>query len=116
MSFSTGSEIPGGKALPFEVGVEMTCQGISAEIDINTRIPGLSVSSELGVDVGGDFTVFVGPKIGADIGDKDLAAFSGSAKGGAYLTGNRAGVKGAGVKYEVKAGGRIEPLMTNGHR
>jgi hypothetical protein len=138
MSFTTEHDIPGGKALPFSVGVELTCEGMSAELGIDTRIPGINVSTELGVDTKGDFTVFVGPKAEADV-----MALSGSAKGGAYLTGNRNGIKDAGVKYEVKtsvkagivsasqkvaegkvsflpavagADGGLTPLMVNGRR
>lgn len=106
VSFSTG-ELPGSQALPFEFGVEMTCEGMSVEVDIDTRVPGISVSTELGVTNEGDFTAFVGPKASVNIGDKEIAAFGGSAKGGAYITGNRDGVKDAGVKYEVKVGGKI---------
>ncbi len=106
ISFGT-STLPGGKALPFEFGVEMTCEGMSLEAAIDTRIPGVSVSAEIGGNNEGEFTAFVGPKTEAALGDKDIAAFTGSAKAGAYVTGNSKGVTDAGVKYEVKAGAKI---------
>ncbi|HEY8994640.1 MAG TPA: hypothetical protein VIM71_08265, partial [Lacunisphaera sp.] len=61
ISFGTNA-LPGGKALPFEFGVEMTCEGMSLEAAIDTRIPGLSVSAEIGGNNQGEFTAFVGPK------------------------------------------------------
>jgi hypothetical protein len=106
ISFGT-STLPGGKALPFEVGVEMTCEGMSLEAAIDTRIPGISISAEIGGNNEGEFTAFVGPKAEAVLGDKNITAFTGSAKAGAYVTGNKDGVTDAGVKYEVKVGGKI---------
>ncbi len=38
VGFST-SELPGGKALPFELGFEMNCEGASVEFGVDTRIP-----------------------------------------------------------------------------
>ena len=100
-------QLPGGQALPFEFGVEMTCEGMSLEASVDTRIPGISLSAEIGGDNQGSFTAFVGPKAEAVLGDKDIAAFTASAKAGAYVTGNKEGVTDAGVKYEVKVGGKI---------
>ena len=107
MSFST-SDIPGIATLPFEIGVEMTCEGMSVELGVDTSVPGLSVSTEIGVDNKGDFTAFVGPKASAKLG-VGIAEFSGAAKAGAFVTGNINGVKEAGVKYEVKVGGGVGP-------
>jgi len=95
-------------ALPFEIGVEMTCEGMSVELGVDTNVPGLSVSTEVGVDNKGDFTAFVGPKVSAKLG-VGIAEFSGAAKAGAYVTGNKDGVKEAGVKYEVKVGAGVGP-------
>jgi hypothetical protein len=106
ISFGT-STLPGGQALPFEFGVEMTCEGMSVEAAVDTRIPGISISAEIGGNNEGEFTAFVGPKAEAALGDKGIAAFTGSAKAGAYVTGNSKGVTDAGVKYEVKVGGKI---------
>jgi hypothetical protein len=106
VSFGT-STLPGGKALPFEFGVEMTCEGMSVEAAVDTRIPGISISAEIGGNNEGEFTAFVGPKAEAALGDKGIAAFTGSAKAGAYVTGNSKGVTDAGVKYEVKVGAKI---------
>jgi hypothetical protein len=103
ISFGTGT-LPGGKALPFELGVEMTCEGMSVEAAIDTRIPGISISAEIGGNNDGEFTAFVGPKAEANLGANGIAAFTGAAKAGAYVTGNREGITDAGVKYEVKAG------------
>ena len=94
--------------MPFEIGVEMTCEGMSVELGVDTSVPGLSVSTEVGVDNKGDFTAFVGPKAAAKLG-VGIAEFSGAAKAGAFVTGNRNGVKEAGVKYEVKVGGGVGP-------
>lgn len=106
ISFGTNT-LPGGKALPFEFGVEMTCEGMSVEAAVDTRIPGISLSAEIGGNNEGEFTAFVGPKAEAAIGDKSIAAFTGAAKAGAYVTGNSKGVTDAGVKYEVKVGTKI---------
>ncbi|MEO6568404.1 MAG: hypothetical protein ABIO94_06535, partial [Opitutaceae bacterium] len=106
LSFSTSSLAP-SHVLPFEIGVEMTCEGMSVEADVDTRIPYISVSTELGVTNSGDFTAFIGPKASVNLGDKEIAAFGGSAKGGAYVTGNRDGLKEAGLKYEVKVAAKI---------
>lgn len=106
LSFAT-STLPGGKALPFEFGVEMTCEGMSLEAAIDTRIPGISVSAEIGGDNDGNFTAFVGPKAEVALGDKNIVALTGSTKAGAYVTGNKDGVTDAGVKYEVKTGAKI---------
>jgi len=85
----------------------MTCEGMSLEASVDTRIPGISLSAEIGGDNQGSFTAFVGPKAEAVLGDKNIAAFTASAKAGAYVTGNKEGVTDAGVKYEVKVGGKI---------
>lgn len=93
--------------LPFDVGVELNCEGITAEVDIETRVPGVTVSTEFGVNTAGDYTVFVGPKAAANIGTNASGYLNASAKGGVYVTGNRNGVKEAGLKYEVKAGAKF---------
>lgn len=105
LSFST-NQLPGGDHMPFEFGVEMTCEGVSVEVGVDTRIPGISVSTELGIDTKGDFTAFVGPKATAKL-ETGIVDFTGAAKGGAYVTGNKDGIKDAGVKYEVKVGAGI---------
>lgn len=101
------NQLPGGKALPFTLGVSMTCEGMSLEAAVDTRIPGISISAEIGGDNQGNFTAFVGPKAEASLGDTGIAAFTGSAKAGAYVTGNRDGVTDAGVKYQVTAGANV---------
>lgn len=106
ISFGT-STLPGGQALPFEFGIEMTCEGMSVEAAVDTRIPGISLSAEIGGNNDGEFTAFVGPKAEAALGDKNIVAFTGAAKAGAYVTGNREGITDAGVKYEVKVGTKI---------
>jgi len=106
ISFGTGS-LPGGDKLPFQFGVEMTCEGMSLEAAVDTRIPGVSISAEIGGDNQGSFTAFVGPKAEASIGVNGVAAFTGAAKAGAYVTGNKDGVTDAGVKYVVTAGTQV---------
>lgn len=106
ISFSTSHSIT-DDVLPFDVGVELNCEGLTAEVDIETEVPGVSVSTEFGVDTKGDFTAFVGPKASVDIGDKKVTALSGSAKGGIYVTGSRNGIKDVGVKYEIKGSAKI---------
>jgi len=108
-SFST-NELPGGKALPFELGFEMTCEGASVEFGVDTRIPGVSFSSEIGVDNKGEYTVFVGPKAELVAGDKGIANFNVSGKAGVYVQGNKNGMTDAGFKAEAKAGGGIGSL------
>lgn len=112
LSFGTNT-LPGGKALPFEFGIEMTCEGMSVEAAVDTRIPGISISAEIGGDKDGNFTAFVGPKAEVAVGEKEIAAFTGSAKAGAYVTGNKNGVTDAGVKYEVKAGAKVGAFTTS---
>lgn len=109
IGFSTG-QMPGGEALPFDFGVEMTCEGMSMEVAVDTEIPGVSISAELGGDNDGNFTGFIGPKIEKGFGEKGIAEFTGSAKAGAYVTGNKNGITDAGVKYEVKANVKLGPL------
>jgi hypothetical protein len=107
-SLSYGTKtLPGGQALPFEFGVEMTCEGMSLEASIDTRIPGVSISAEIGGNNEGKFTAFVGPKAEVVVGDKAISAATGSAKAGAYVTGDKQGVTDAGLKYEVKGGSKI---------
>jgi hypothetical protein len=106
VGFST-DELPGGRALPFELGFELTCEGASVEFGVDTKIPGVSFSTELGVDNKGSYTVFVGPKAELVAGDKSLANFNVSGKVGAYLQGNKNGMTDAGFKAEAKAGGGI---------
>jgi hypothetical protein len=112
LSFGTSS-LPGGKALPFSMDVGMSCEGMSLEVGVDTRIPGVSVSAEISGDNQGSFTAFVGPKAEAVLGDKDIAAFTTSAKAGAYVTGNKDGVTDAGVKYVVAAGANVGALSTS---
>jgi hypothetical protein len=109
IGFSTG-QMPGGETLPFDFGVEMTCEGMSIEVAVDTEIPGVSISAELGGDNDGNFTGFIGPKAEAGLGMKGIAEFTGSAKAGAYVTGNKDGITDAGVKYEVKANAKLGPL------
>lgn len=106
IGFST-QHLPGGKALPFEVGMEMTCEGMSLEVAVDTKIPGVSISAEIGGDNTGSITAFVGPKAEVSVGPKEIVSYGASAKAGAYVTGNRNGVQEAGVKYEAKINSRI---------
>lgn len=100
-------DLAGEEVVPFEFGVELTCKGISAELAIDTRIPGLSVSTEAAIDNQGAYTVFMGPKAEVTAGPKAIAEFAGTAKLGGYLSGNRRQVTEAGVKYEVKVGTKL---------
>ena len=99
-------------ALPFDVGVELNCEGISAEVDIETEVPGVTVSTEFGIDTKGNYTAFVGPKVSATASLDDVASISASAKGGLYVTGNRKGITDVGVKYEVKSGVKAAGTVT----
>ncbi len=112
LSFST-SELPGNEILPAEVGVEVSCEGMSVELGVDTHLPGVSVSTELGFDNKGQITAFLGPKAEVNLGDKEIAAFTGSAKAGAYLTGNRNGITDAGFKAEAKVGGRLGSISAS---
>ena len=106
LSFGT-DKLPGGDKLPFQFGVNMNCEGMSMEVAVDTRIPGVSVSAEISGDNAGSFTAFVGPKAEVAIGQKDIAAFTAGVKGGAYVTGNKNGVTDAGVKYVATAGTKL---------
>ncbi|MDB6115034.1 MAG: hypothetical protein JWQ62_1979 [Lacunisphaera sp.] len=106
LSFGT-DQLPGSGALPFGFNVAMSCEGMSLDASVDTRIPGVSISAEISGDNAGSFTAFVGSKAELTMGQKDIAAFSAGVKGGAYVTGNKNGVTDAGVKYVATAGAKL---------
>ena len=112
--------LPGGGKLPFGMNMEMTCEGMSLEASVDTEIPGVSISAEIGGDNAGSFTAFVGPKAAVSAGVKNIVDYEASAKAGAYVSGNRNGVQEAGVKYVVSTSttqgfGTSSSQMAEGH-
>ncbi|WP_138223080.1 tetratricopeptide repeat protein [Nibricoccus aquaticus] len=87
-----------GEVLPFDLGVEATCEGLSLEAGVSV-LPGLQISGEIGVDKKGGYSVFVGPKIDATVKGTGVAI-----KQGFTVSGSRGkGVTDFGAKIETKA-------------
>lgn len=87
------------------VEVELSCKSVSFEVDAPLGPPLVSMSAEVGFDISGSVTAFVGPKASA--------AGVGSAKGGLYITANGKGVQGFGGKVEAKATTGVGPITVN---
>ncbi len=85
--------------------VEVSCKSVSVEVDVPLGPPLVSLSAELGVELSGSVTAFVGPK-GSLTG-------AGSAKGGLYITANREGVQDIGGKIEAKVTQGVGPVTVN---
>lgn len=96
-----------GEVVPFDLGVELTCEGFSVEAAIDV-MPMLSVSGELGFDTKGQFSAFVDPKFDASYRGTGMTM-----KDGFFLTANRDGVQEVGAKIEVKGNSNQGPFAVS---
>ena len=80
--------------------VEVSCRSVSFEVEGSVGPAG--ISAELGIEMSGTITGFVGPK-------GSLEGI-GSAKGGLYVTATSEGIQDIGGKMETKASSGIGPI------
>ena len=85
--------------------VAVSCKSVSFEVDVPLGPPLVSLSAEVGVELSGSVTAFVGPK-GSLTG-------VGSAKSGLYVTANSEGIQDIGGKIEATASQGIGPVTIN---
>ncbi len=86
---------------PVDVGVEITCDGMSVEAGFSV-IPGLQYTAEIGLDTKGGYSVFVGPRGTGTLEITDHTSVASTTKGGWILSGNKSGVTEVGMKIESK--------------
>lgn len=84
--------------------VELSCKSVSFEVEAPLGPPLVSMSAELGFDVSGSVTAFVGPKASVGVG---------SAKGGFYITANSECIQDIGGKVEAKTSSGLGPVKVN---
>lgn len=82
--------------------VELTCNSVSLEVEKDVIPEVLTLSGELSLETNGTVSIFAGPKA-------SLLGV-GSAKGGAYVSVGREGVRDIGVKAELKASAPVGAL------
>ena len=87
------------------VGVELSCNSVSLEIDAPVIPPFIDASAEVSLDTSGTVTIFAGPKISA--------SNVGGAKGGVYLTAGKDGVRDVGLKAELKSSVGAGPVSVS---
>lgn len=85
------------------VEVEFTCTSVSLELNASI-VPLVGVSAELGVDVSGTVSAFIGPKVDAKVW---------SYKDGIFVTAGKEGLRGAGFKGEMKGSTGFGPVKIN---
>ena len=85
------------------VGVEISCNSLSVEVEEPLLPPVLSASAEIGIDTKGVVTAFVGPKQNIGVG---------TMKEGIYVTVDENGFRDAGGKVESKAFAGAGPVST----
>jgi tetratricopeptide (TPR) repeat protein len=83
--------------------VEINCTSVTLELQAGV-VPLIGVSAELGVDISGTVTAFVGPKVDAKVWAQ---------KDGIYITADKDGIRDAGIKAEMKASTGIGPVKRN---
>ncbi len=83
-------------------GVEINCTSVSLELEAEVIPEVLGVSGEIGLDLSGEVTGFIGPK--------QSIPGVGSAKEGFYVKAGRDGLHDIGVKAEVKASVGVGPV------
>lgn len=83
--------------------VEFTCTSVSLEFQLQV-VPLLGVSAEVGADVNGTVSAFLGPKV-----DGKVWAF----KNGLYVTAGKDGIRDAGIKAEMKGSTGFGPVRLN---
>lgn len=101
-----------GEAAKFSVslefgpaGVEMNCSSVTFELTAEVIPEIFGVSGELGFDVNGEVSLFVGPK--------ESLPGVGSLKQGFYVTASREGVRDIGVKNESKLTAGAGPVKVS---
>ncbi len=87
------------------VGVELSCNSVSLEMEAPLIPPFVGLSAEVGIDTSGTMTVFAGPKVSA--------SNVGSAKEGLYITAGKEGVRDFGGKAELKTSAGVGPVTVS---
>lgn len=87
------------------VGVELSCNSVSLEVEAPVIPPFVGLSAEVGIDTSGTMTVFAGPKVSA--------SNVGSAKEGLYITAGKEGVRDFGGKAELKTSAGVGPVTVS---
>jgi hypothetical protein len=87
------------------VGVELSCNSVSLEVEAPVIPPFVGLSAEVGIDTSGTMTVFAGPKVSA--------SNVGSAKEGLYITAGKEGVRDFGGKAEFKTSAGVGPVTVS---
>ncbi len=83
-------------------GVEINCNSVSLELEADVIPEVLGVSGEIGMDLSGEVTGFIGPK--------QSIPGVGSVKEGFYMKAGRDGLHDIGVKAEAKASAGVGPV------
>lgn len=83
-------------------GVELNCNSVSLELEADVIPEVLGVSGEIGLDLSGEVTGFIGPK--------QSIPGVGSAKEGLYVKAGREGLRDIGVKAEMKSSYGVGPV------
>jgi tetratricopeptide (TPR) repeat protein len=86
-------------------GVEINCSSVSLELEAEVIPEVLGVSGEIGMDLNGEVTGFIGPK--------QSMPGVGSAKEGFYMKAGRDGLRDIGVKAEMKSSHGVGPVSTS---
>jgi tetratricopeptide (TPR) repeat protein len=86
-------------------GVEINCNSVSLELEAEVIPEVLGVSGEIGMDLSGEVTGFIGPK-------QSLPGV-GSAKEGFYMKAGRDGLRDIGVKAEMKSSYGVGPVSAS---
>lgn len=86
-------------------GVELNCNSVSLELEAEVIPEVLGVSGEIGMDLSGEVTGFIGPK--------QSIPGMGSVKEGFYVKAGRDGLRDVGVKAEMKSSHGVGPVTTS---
>jgi tetratricopeptide (TPR) repeat protein len=86
-------------------GVELNCNSVSLELEADVIPEVLGVSGEIGMDLNGEVTGFIGPK--------QSIPGVGSTKEGFYMKAGRDGLHDIGVKAEAKTSHGVGPVSTS---
>jgi hypothetical protein len=85
--------------------VEVNCNSVSLELEADLIPEVLGVSGEVGLDLNGEVTGFIGPK--------QSIPGVGSAKEGLYVKAGREGLRDIGVKAEMKSSYGVGPVSVS---
>ncbi|GAB1489701.1 hypothetical protein MASR2M8_21540 [Opitutaceae bacterium] len=86
-------------------GVEINCNSVTLELEADVIPEVLGVSGEIGMDLSGEVTGFIGPK--------QSIPGVGSTKEGFYMKAGRDGLRDIGVKAEMKSSQGVGPISTS---